>query len=80
MALDVADQVGGSMEKAAAAVKARVFVIVAKQDHTVTPQPAIDFAGLLHAPLLELDSDCGHLAPSCEQGKVAAAVAEFLKK
>jgi homoserine O-acetyltransferase len=55
-------------------------VIVAKQDHTVTPQPAVDFASLLHAPLLELDSDCGHLAPSCESPKVAAAVADFLQK
>ena len=80
MALDVADQFGGSMEKAVAAVKARVLVIVARQDHVVTPQPAIDFATLLHAPLLELESDCGHLAPSCEQSKVAAAVAEFLQK
>lgn len=79
-ALNVSDQFGGSMEKAAAAVKAKVFVVVARQDHVVTPQPAIDFAGLLHAPLLELESDCGHLAPSCEQAKVAAAVAEFLRK
>jgi homoserine O-acetyltransferase len=80
MTLDVADQFGGSMERAAAAVKAKVFVIVAKYDHVVTPQPAIDFAALLRAPLLELESDCGHLAPSCEGARVAAAVAEFLKK
>jgi homoserine O-acetyltransferase/O-succinyltransferase len=80
MALDVAEPFGGLMEKAAAAVKAKVFVIVARQDHVVTPQPAIDFAGLLHAPLLELESDCGHLAPSCEQPKVAAAIADFLQK
>jgi len=79
MALDVSDQFGGSMEKAAAAVKAKVLVIVARQDHVVTPQPAIDFAALLHAPILTLDSDCGHLAPSCEQPKVAAAIADFLK-
>jgi homoserine O-acetyltransferase/O-succinyltransferase len=80
MALDVADQFGGSMERAAAAVKAKVFVVVAKYDHVVTPQPAIDFAALLHAPVLELDSDCGHLAPSCEGSRVATAVAEFLQK
>jgi homoserine O-acetyltransferase len=53
---------------------------VAKEDHLVTPQPAIDFANLLPAPLLELDSDCGHLAPSCEGRKVAIAVADFLQK
>lgn len=80
MGLNIAEEFGGSIEKAAAAVKAKVFVIVARHDHVVTPQPAIDFAGLLHAPVLELESDCGHLAPSCEQPKVAAAVADFLKK
>lgn len=80
MGLNVAEEFGGSMEKAAASVKAKVFVIVARHDHVVTPQPAIDFAGLLHAPLLELESDCGHLAPSCEQAKVAAATADFLKQ
>jgi homoserine O-acetyltransferase/O-succinyltransferase len=80
MSLDISEQFGRSMKKAAAAVKAKVFVIVSKQDHTVTPQPAIDFAALLDAPLLQLESDCGHLAPSCEQAKVAAAVGEFLQK
>ena len=80
MALDVAEQLGGSMEKAAVAVKAKVLVIVAKQDHLVTPQPAIDFAHQLGASLLELESDCGHLAPSCQQGQVFAAVAAFLQQ
>jgi homoserine O-acetyltransferase len=80
MALNVADQFDNSMERAAAAVKAKVFVIVSKEDHVVTPQPARDFAALLHAQLLELDSDCGHLAPSCENDKVASAVAAFLQE
>jgi homoserine O-acetyltransferase/O-succinyltransferase len=79
MALDIADIYGGSMEKAAAAVKAKVLVVVAKQDHTVTPQPAKNFAGLLHAPLIELESDCGHLAPGCEGAKLASAISDFLK-
>jgi homoserine O-acetyltransferase/O-succinyltransferase len=79
IALDVSDAFAGSMEKAAAAVKAKVFVVVAKQDHTVTPQPARDFAKLLHAPVLELESDCGHLATGCEGTKLAAAVADFLR-
>jgi homoserine O-acetyltransferase len=80
MALDISDAFGGSMDKAAGAVKAKAFVVVAKQDHTVTPQPAINFANLLHAQLLELESDCGHLAPGCETPKVASAVADFLRK
>lgn len=80
MALDVSDVYGGSMEKAAAAVKAKVFVVVSKQDHTVTPQPARNFAELLHAPVLELESDCGHLAPGCENSKLAAAISDFLRQ
>lgn len=78
MALDVAEGFGGSLERAAASVKADVFVIVASKDHVVTPGPAIEFARLLRAKLLVLDSDCGHNAPWCEQQRVNKAVAEFL--
>jgi hypothetical protein len=45
----------------------------------VTPQTAREFATLLRAPTLELDNDCGHLAPSCDDAKVSAAVAAFLR-
>jgi homoserine O-acetyltransferase/O-succinyltransferase len=78
MALDVAEGFGGSLERAAAAVRAKVFVIVASRDHVVTPGPAIEFARLLRAKLLVLDNDCGHNAPWCEQERVNKAVAEFL--
>jgi homoserine O-acetyltransferase len=78
MALDVSAPFGGSMEKAAAAVKAKVFVIASKYDHTVTPQPAIDFAQLLGATLLVLDNDCGHQAPGCATPALQPAIAEFL--
>jgi len=80
MALDVSRGVGGSLEKAAAAVKARVLVIVATADHVVTPGPAIEFATLLGAPVVTLDNDCGHLAPGCEPERVNRAVAEFLAR
>lgn len=79
IALDVAEDFGGSMERAAASVKAKVFVITARFDHVVTRGPAQEFARLLHAKTLELDSDCGHMAPSCESQKVNGAVAEFLQ-
>ena len=79
MALDVSEPFGGSMERAAAQVKAKVFVVVAKFDHVVTPGPALEFARLINAKVLELQSDCGHQAPSCEGQKVNAAVAEFLQ-
>jgi homoserine acetyltransferase len=80
MALDISQPFGGSMERAAAAVRAKVFVIVSKHDHMVTPGPATDFAHLLKAAFMELDSDCGHLAPDCEQAKIKPAIAAFLEK
>jgi len=80
MSLDVSDAYGGSLERAAAAVKTKVFVVVSKFDHTVTPGPALEFAKLLHAPVLELEGDCGHLASSCESATIDPAVKEFLEK
>jgi homoserine O-acetyltransferase len=78
MALDVAAPFGGSLERAAAAVKAKALVVVSKSDHVVTPEPAVDFAHRMHAELMELTSDGGHLSSACEGDKIRAAVAEFL--
>jgi homoserine O-acetyltransferase len=78
MALDVAESFGGSMEAAAAAVKAKVLVVVAKRDHVVTPGPALEFARMLKAEVLELENDCGHLASNCEEKRVAEALGRFL--
>jgi homoserine O-acetyltransferase len=78
MGHDVSRPFGGDMSKAAAAVRARVLVIVGLQDHMVNPTPALAFAPLLKARTLELDSDCGHVAPDCESAKVGTAVAKFL--
>ncbi len=80
MALDVSAPFGASMEKAAAEVKAKLLVIVARFDHVVTPGPALEFALLTKAEHLELDSNCGHLAPSCEDAAVRKAVSEFLER
>ena len=78
MSLNVAAPYGDSLEKAATAVKAKVLVIVGKEDHTVTPGPAIEFAHLLHAELVVLDDHCGH--QYCDGAQVGKAVAEFLQK
>jgi homoserine O-acetyltransferase len=75
---DVSKPFGGDMQKAAGVVHARVLVVASLQDHMVTPWPALDFAKLLKARTLELNSDCGHLAVGCEKAKIAAAVARFL--
>ena len=64
---------------AAKTVKAKVLVVVAKYDHVVTPGPATEFATLLGAKLLTLDSDCGHLSTTCESRRIGEAIADFLK-
>lgn len=70
---------GGSLEAAAKKVKAKVLEVVSAQDHMVNPQPALDFAPLVHAQTLVLESDCGHLAPGCESAKMFTAVKAFLE-
>jgi homoserine O-acetyltransferase len=78
MQLDVTRDFGGSLERAAQAVKARLFVVVAKQDHVVTPGPASEFAKRIGAKLLVLEGDCGHLATACESARLNQAVRDFL--
>jgi len=80
MALDVSAPFGGSLEQAAARVKSKVFVVVARFDHVVTPGPALEFAQLLQAKVMVLEGDCGHLATACEARKLNPAVDEFLKQ
>ena len=80
LSADVGAPFDGSLRAAAATVRSQMLVIVSKQDHVVNPQPAADFARMLHAALLELDSDCGHRAHTCEMKRIGEAVAEFLEK
>jgi homoserine O-acetyltransferase len=75
---DVSKPFGGSMEKAASMVRARVLVVPSMQDHMVNPRPALDFAKLIHARVFKLTSDCGHGAPGCESQRLDQAVSAFL--
>ncbi|HWD38116.1 MAG TPA: alpha/beta fold hydrolase [Fimbriimonas sp.] len=65
-------------EKTAAAVHAKVLVIVASQDHCVNPAPALSFAKLLGAETIVLNDDAGHSSPGAEMGKVSPAIDRFL--
>jgi homoserine O-acetyltransferase len=79
LAQDVFRTFGGDAARAGNAVKARVTVVVATRDHMVNPQPALAFARTLHAAIVELESNCGHLSTSCELPKLSAAVARGLE-
>ncbi|HEX4029592.1 MAG TPA: alpha/beta fold hydrolase [Terracidiphilus sp.] len=69
---------GGSIEDAAKRVKARVLIVNSVQDHMVSPEPALNFAELISAKTIVLQSDCGHLAPGCEAATLDPAVRAFL--
>lgn len=74
---DISLRFNGEMDKAAKNVKAKLFLIVADNDLTVNPQPAIDFAQQTKAKLLRLQNDCGHLSPGCEFEKSSRLIQGF---
>src|SRR6516225_929545 len=78
LSTDVAASFGGSLQRAAAAVRAQSLVIVNRQDHLVNPLPASVFANSLHSQLIELDSRCGHRVHSCEMQRIGQEVGAFL--
>lgn len=80
LSTDVAASFGGSLQAAANVVRAQLLVIVNRQDHLVNSLPASEFASLLHAQVIELDSNCGHRVHSCEMQRISQQVAAFLKK
>jgi homoserine O-acetyltransferase len=77
MALDVPKELGVTLREAAKRVRAKLLVIVSPQDHFVNPAPAMEFAAAINAPVVTLNSVCGHLATSCIS--LGPAVARFLE-
>lgn len=77
---DVSRPFGGSMEKAASAVKAEVLNVVGLEDQMVTPGPALEFAEFLGAGSVTLESDCGHLVFSCDGARTDTVVRAFLER
>jgi homoserine O-acetyltransferase len=76
IALDIPTEFGVSMAIAAKRVRARMMVIVSPQDHMVNPIPAQEFATAIGAPVITLDSSCGHISLDCIS--VGPTVAKFL--
>ena len=70
----------GSMEAAAAAIKAKLFIIVSKNDMLVNPTEALKFAELTNARKMVLDNNCGHLAVSCELERCSEEISDFFNR
>ena len=75
---DISKAFNGSMKEAAAHVKAKMLIIVSKQDQMVNPAPAIAFSKLLPARLVVIDSDAGHLAGGYGDIDARKAMVEML--
>jgi hypothetical protein len=57
-------------------VHVKLLVIASLQDHVVNPIPALNFAIAIEAPVVALDSVCGHASFRCIS--VGPLVAQFL--
>ncbi len=79
MSFDVSTPFGHSLERAAAAVRTKVFVVVSERDEVVNPVAALEFSRLINAQVLVLDGRCGHRAPSCENAVLRRAISAFLE-
>jgi homoserine O-acetyltransferase len=69
MAFDAADT---------SAVKATMFIVVARNDHTVTPGPTLEFAKKLGVEPFILDNSCGHSIHACPDNGMGQAILKFL--
>jgi homoserine O-acetyltransferase len=75
---DITKAYNGSFQETATHIKAKMLIINVAQDHIVNPKPAIDFAKLVSAKLVVIDSDAGHLAGNLGNGEARKAVMEIL--
>jgi hypothetical protein len=76
ISLDIPAELGLTLTQSAKKVRARLLVIVSPQDHLVNSIPAREFAEAIAAPIVTLDSPCGHISLDCIS--VGPTVAKFL--
>lgn len=76
---DVALPYGGDLAEAASRWKGRMLIIISSLDHSISPEPAEEFAIFTGAELLRLDDPAAHVA-IFSNPDAQAAVREFLRK
>jgi len=67
-----------TLADAARAATPKFLVIVSAQDHLVNPQPALDWAAAIGAPVYISQGSCGHLIMNCDALGVSTHVRQFL--
>jgi homoserine O-acetyltransferase len=76
ISLDLPAELGLSLDQIANKMRAKMLMIISPEDHMVNPAPALRIASVMGAPVVELDSSCGHLSNNCIS--VGPVVAQFL--
>ena len=76
ISLNLPVELGISLDQLALRVKSKMLIFIPTQDHLVNPDPARRFAVAVGAPIIALDSACGHLSFACIS--VGPIVAQFL--
>lgn len=70
---------GHTIEEVAHSVRPKFFIVVAAQDHMVTPSEAIRWAHAANAALYISQGSCAHLIMTCDASAVAQRTDRFLK-
>jgi homoserine O-acetyltransferase len=68
-----------TVAEAAHATKANFLIVVNAEDHLVNPQPALDWAAALNAPVYISHGNCTHLIRDCDAQAVSTRVRNFLE-
>jgi homoserine acetyltransferase len=76
VSMDIPGEYGETIEQSAKRVHAKLLVMVSPEDHMVNPEPAVDFANAIGAPVVLLQSECGHSSLDCIP--IGPTVAKFL--
>jgi len=76
VSLDTPKELGMTLGQAAKTVHAKLLIVISPEDHMVNPIPAIEFATAAGAPVVSLNSSCGHSSLNCVS--VGPTVARFL--
>jgi homoserine O-acetyltransferase/O-succinyltransferase len=79
LAHNITKSFSSSFQNTVKAIQADMLVVVAKQDKVVSPETALEFAGIANAQKLVLEGECGHNAYKCEKALLGPALNRFLR-
>lgn len=65
ISLDIPAEYGTTLDQLSKRIHAKLLVFVSPEDHTVNPDPAKEVAAAAGAPVVKLDSPCGHISFDC---------------